>query len=139
MTNTLDKIKLLIYSYDGKFNEVDDIDSVNFEAKNYGSYGILKNHFPIVATLDVSILSFKVGDKKDYISLSGGVLDFNKNVCTVIAETYEFKQYLDKERILKSKEKAEEALKNKTKLSQNEIINAEFSLKKAINRLKLFK
>ena len=53
MTNTLDKIKLLIYSYDGKFNEVDDIDSINFEAKNYGSYLILKNHFQIFATLYV--------------------------------------------------------------------------------------
>ena len=53
-----------------------------------GDLGILANHLPIIATLqiaEVRSLCAENGNREDAIAVNGGYLEFKDNVATIIA------------------------------------------------------
>lgn len=134
----IDKIHLKIISIDGKIIE-DDIDSIYFDVPYSGVTGILPNRTPFAALLHIGIFYTKKGNEKHYYCISGGTIEFKNKVALILADTIEAQEELDKERILERKRIAEEKLRLSTSKDDEAYENALFSLKKAINRLKLLK
>lgn len=132
------KISLYIHSYDNKVY-LDEVDEVYFTSKDKGDVAILIDSVNRVAILDISSFYIVKDNKKTYFTTSGGILDFNNNKCNLFLETFEKETELDKVKINNSKIKAEEILAKKSDFSEKEIEKAEYSLKKAINRLKIIK
>lgn len=131
------KFLFRIISADGKVYS-DSIEELYVETKN-GIVGILYGHYPLVAAIKISILKLKKDNITFYISISGGILNVEKNTVYILADTFEEAKDLDKERILQSKKEAEEKLHSISKEDEIAIKNAEFQLKKALNRLRLVK
>ena len=55
-----------------------------------GSFEILKNHAPIISTLDKGKIKIKIIDQKGqttFFDVAGGVIEANNNKITVLAET----------------------------------------------------
>ncbi|HWQ73943.1 MAG TPA: F0F1 ATP synthase subunit epsilon [Syntrophomonas sp.] len=100
-----------------------------------GELGVLKNHAPMIAALDVGVLRYTdSGGKINKIALSGGFMEVIYNEVRVLAETAEQGSEIDVLRAKAAKERAEKRLQ-----AINENINharAEMALKRAVARLK---
>ncbi len=126
-----------ITSNDGKFFE-ENVEEVYFTSILKGDRAILSNSEDLGCLLDVSKIFYKKNDNIYYISISGGIMSFHDNSAIFIVDTFELENEIDKNRVLKAKFDAENILKDSTK-SPDELKKAEFSLKKALNRLSILK
>jgi ATP synthase, F1 epsilon subunit (delta in mitochondria) len=134
MTN---KFLFRIISADGKVYS----DSINELYINNGDriVGILYGHYPLISKIDISIFKIKKDDQTKYFAISGGILNVERSTVYILADTFEESIELDKERIIRAKKEAEEELTQLSKKDEEAFREAEFSLKKAINRLRLIK
>ena len=101
-----------------------------------GSFGIMKDHVPVVAFLGISTFNIITKGEKKYFAVSEGVLRVEKGKAVIVAGTFEDRDELDKDRILHKKEEAERKISS---CGDKELgmMAAEVSLKKALNRLSL--
>ena len=125
--------KLSIVTPDGKKIE-DEVTILNVLTKG-GALGIMKGHLPLVSTLETSHLNYKKNNESIDICISGGIINVNKDEVIVLAESFETKDEIDKERAEASKARAEKRLSSKD--SNIDILRAELALKRALNRLSL--
>lgn len=99
-----------------------------------GSFEVRYNHAPIISVLDIGKLTIReTGDSEALFAISGGYVEVNKNVVTILAESAERKDTIDVERAEEARKRAEEALR-KQKTGD---VNAEMALKRAINRIRV--
>lgn len=130
--------KFKMISIDGKVFE-DEIEELYFEVPEKGLKGILANHINYVCPLFIGILYTVKNGHKEYFAYSGGALSFKDNVATVLADTFEKSDELDRDRIEKTKEEAEKIINEISDSTKIEYQDALFALKKASNRLRLLK
>ena len=98
-----------------------------------GQMGILSHHMPLVTQISISLLtSVHEGSRKRY-AISGGVLFFQNNEATLMADTFESEGEIDLSRAERAKQRAEERLKSKD--PNIDVKRAELALLKAINRI----
>jgi F-type H+-transporting ATPase subunit epsilon len=100
-----------------------------------GELGILFDHAPLLCRLapgEVRITRNKITQS---LAISGGFLEVRKNEVSVIVETAETADQIDRDRALKEKESAEEQLKKAQGFA--EIKQADLRLKKALARVKV--
>lgn len=98
-----------------------------------GEFGLLSNHMPMVAMLEISKLEIvDENDSKEY-AISGGMLHFANNEVRILTDAIEGEEEIDIARAEKAKARAEKRL-----ASQETEVNmrrAEVALRKAINRM----
>ena len=98
-----------------------------------GQMGLLSHHMPLVTQLNISILtSVHEGSRQRY-AIAGGVLFFQNNEATLMADAFESEGEIDLERAQRAKQRAEERLKSKD--PNLDVKRAELALLKAINRI----
>ena len=100
-----------------------------------GDIGILHNHTPYVAGLSIGKLSVKQDGKFIEAAIAGGFIQVEKEKTTILTEAAEWAEDIDVERARKSKEEAENELKDATENYKKEEL--ELKLKKAINRINI--
>lgn len=101
-----------------------------------GSFQILYNHAPMIASLSVGPLVLTVSNtEKSVFATSGGFIEVIGNVVTVLAETAESASDIDAKRAKKAEERALERIHNAS--SDLDRIDAEQSLDRARNRLRI--
>jgi F-type H+-transporting ATPase subunit epsilon len=101
-----------------------------------GEVGILFDHAPLLSRLAPGEIRITRNNAVQCMAISGGFLEVRKNEVSVIAETAETADQIDRERALKEKESAEEQIK-KAGESSAEFRAANLRLKKAEARLKV--
>jgi F-type H+-transporting ATPase subunit epsilon len=111
-------------------NKTIETNILNVRTSN-GDIGILANHMPIVAMLQISMMSTVESDGRHRYALAGGVLYFANNIATILTDAIERSDEIDIERALKAKERAEKEIKD----PNSDIKKAEVSLKRALNRI----
>ena len=81
-----------------------------------GEVGIYPNHAPMITTIKPGALRIKQSDSQEetLIFISGGMLEVQPGVITVLADTAIRGQDLDEAKAIAAKEAAEEALKNRS-------------------------
>jgi F-type H+-transporting ATPase subunit epsilon len=77
-------MKLHIYApdkilYDG------DTDSVTIPGMK-GSFTILKNHAPLISSINKGVIKYKVSDTEEKLSVNSGFVEVRNNVITICAE-----------------------------------------------------
>lgn len=99
-----------------------------------GRFQVLKNHAPIISTLDVGMIKIDLPDgKANYYSTAGGTIEVLDNKVLVLADSIELVSEIDDERALNAKQRAEERLLEKK--SDLNITRAQAALARAINRI----
>jgi len=101
-----------------------------------GEFGVLANHAPMISALKIGPLHYRVGDKEEWVAISGGFCEVSKNKITFLVETAEKSHEIDVERALKAKERAEKRIQ--AYLAQAEKIDytrARAALQRALTRL----
>ena len=78
-----------------------------------GEVGILPRHAPLLARMRPGEVRVRTGSEELQFYVSGGLLEVQPHVVTVLADTALRARDLDEAAALKAKERAEEALRNR--------------------------
>jgi F-type H+-transporting ATPase subunit epsilon len=111
----------------------EEVDQVNVPGTE-GDMGILYDHAPILTVLRSGQLSYEREGKTVVLVVSGGYLEVTDNRVTILAETGEFLQEIDRERAERAQAEAEKRL-GETDISEEEYIETQKKLFRAIARL----
>ena len=111
----------------------EEVDQVNAPGTE-GDLGILYDHAPILTNLRSGQLSYENEGETIALVVSGGYLEVTDNRVTVLAETGEFLQEIDRDRAERAHAHAEKQL-SQTDLSEEEFIKAQKKLFRATARL----
>lgn len=97
---------------------------------NKGQMGVLPHHINIVTQLTPGELIIKSKGKNRNLAVSGGFLEVNKGVLTLLADYAEHVNEIDIEKAKEAARKAQDLLSHKRKeLSEEEIIRIEAELR----------
>jgi len=99
-----------------------------------GELGILPNHAPLIASLEIGVVAYKEDGKENKIAVSGGFMEIANNKVTILANTAETAESIDLQRAEAAKERAEKRLKEKS--PDTDLDRAEVALKRAMARIK---
>ena len=100
-----------------------------------GSLGILPNHAPLVTLLKGGELRVSAGAEDEALAVNGGFLEVVNNKVVVLADTAERAEEIDIEQAEAARQRAEEALRNRTETQ--DIAEAEAALQQAVVRLRV--
>lgn len=100
-----------------------------------GELGIYPRHAPLLTRIKPGSVRIKLPDqdKEELIYVSGGMLEVQPNVVTILADTAIRGADLDEARALEAKRAAEEAMKNRT--ANMDYAKAQAELAEAIAQL----
>ncbi len=98
-----------------------------------GELGILPNHAPLIAGLQIGVMRYTANGSVRKLALSGGFIEVGYNKATVLADTAEPGDMIDLARALAAKERAEKRLTQRT--AEIDLRRAEFALRKAVARI----
>lgn len=79
-----------------------------------GEVGILPQHTPLLARLNPGVVVLRNADEEQSFYVSGGLVEVQPHVVTVLADTASRAKDIDEAAAKKAKERAEQALKDKT-------------------------
>ncbi|CAI2653522.1 ATP synthase epsilon chain [Apilactobacillus kunkeei] len=128
-----------IVTPDGKVYEREDARLVIVRTKS-GQLGIMPNHVPVIASLEVDEVKVKSGSDVDEIAVNGGFVEFSNNSLTVIADSAEKQGDIDVDRAAAARDRAQKALEiARQKHDNQEILRNQVALRRAINRIHVAK
>lgn len=104
-----------------------------------GEVGVYPHHAPMVTTIKPGALRIKLPDTKEetLIFISGGMLEVQPGLVTVLADTAIRGHDLDEAKAIAAKEAAEEAMKNKA--SDMDYAKAQAELTEAVAQIQAIK
>lgn len=111
----------------------DTVDMVNLPAA-LGSMGVLKNHAPLMTTLDIGAVKYQKGGSNHFLAVCGGFAEVKDNVVIVLADAAEKAEEIDVDRAKAAEQRAIDRLHNRT--ADTDIARAELALRRAVNRIK---
>lgn len=98
-----------------------------------GDLGIMPNHAPLIASLDIWPLMYDIGGQRHCLSVASGFLEVSNNAITVITPAAEKPEDIDVERAEAAQQRAEALLHSQRK--DIDVHRAEMALKRALCRL----
>jgi F-type H+-transporting ATPase subunit epsilon len=99
-----------------------------------GEFGVLRGHAALLSFIDIGELNFTKDGKKTYYAINTGYTEVTTGKVTVLVETAERADMIDKERAKKAKENAESKLSKMSKDDlEYEMIRA--AMTRAITRI----
>ena len=104
-----------------------------------GEVGVYPHHAPMITTIKPGALRIKLPDTKEetLIFISGGMLEVQPGLVTVLADTAIRGHDLDEAKAIAAKEAAEEAMKNKA--SDMDYAKAQAELTEAVAQIQAIK
>jgi F-type H+-transporting ATPase subunit epsilon len=101
-----------------------------------GRFQVLRNHAPIISTLEIGMIKVDLPDgKANYYSTAGGTIEVLDNKVIVLADSIELVSDIDEERALQAKQRAEQRLAEKN--SEINVARAQAALSRALNRISI--
>ena len=101
-----------------------------------GYFGVLPGHAPLLATLGIGEVTYRVGREEYHVAISGGFAEVRNDKVIILADSAERPEEIDRARAERAKERAERRL---TGRAQEEVDYArcQISLARALTRLQV--
>jgi F-type H+-transporting ATPase subunit epsilon len=112
------------------------VDSVTVPSTT-GYIGILPGHAPLLTELGIGEVSYKIGDKLEYLFCSWGFAEVLPERVSLLAQTAEMASDIDVKRAEEAKTRAEKRLTSKD--AAVDFTRAELALLRSISRLNAVK
>ena len=125
-------INLEIISPDKKVF-ADQVDSITIPG-TLGSFQVLKNHAPLMSSIEIGVITVKKNGTTLHFSTSGGTVEVLNNKVLLLSDSVENITDIDLNRAEQAKQRAEERLSQKNKEEIDEA-RAVAALNRAINRI----
>jgi F-type H+-transporting ATPase subunit epsilon len=100
-----------------------------------GYFGVLPGHAPFLTRLGVGEISYKDPTGTHYLAVAEGAVEVLPHRVTILARLCESSREIDVERAREAKRRAEETMKQAARLTDQDMLMVELSLKKALTRL----
>ena len=130
------KFKVTIITPDGTVYDNDNATMVIMNTAG-GQMGIMANHVPLVAALEISTVRIKHDEgTAEVAAVNGGIIQFDGHQALIAADSAEMPEEIDVQRAEAAKKRSESQLeKAKREHNHDDLARAEVHLKRAINRL----
>jgi F-type H+-transporting ATPase subunit epsilon len=103
-----------------------------------GAIGILPHHINLFTKLIPGELKLKISGRDQYMAITGGFLEVNKNKVTILADYAVQADEIDVNKAMEARKRAEEILKKKeSRITAQEFAAAEAAFKQAVAELKV--
>ncbi len=112
----------------------DHAEEMQIPGKN-GYLGILPGHAPLITELSVGQISYRNGSETHYLCVAWGFAEVLPDKVTILAETAERGEDVDRERAHKAKERAEKRLASAD--PEVDVPRAQSALARATTRLEV--
>lgn len=99
-----------------------------------GEIGVLPRHAPLLTRLRAGEVRIRNGDHVEYLFVSGGIVEIQPHVVTILSDTAERASDLDEAKALQAKQRAEERMAGQ--LSDIDHARAQADLAEQIARLR---
>jgi len=100
-----------------------------------GELGILPNHAPLLSTIRMGVIKVRVGENEQDFTVSGGIIEVQPDIITVLADAAENVDEIDISRAEAAKSRAEEILATGPPPDTDEYLAMEAALKRSNLRL----
>ena len=100
-----------------------------------GGFGVLARHIPFLTSLGPGEIIIREAEGSRFLATSGGFVEVLRAGVTVLAETAEFAEEIDKDRAEQARERARARFKQRD--AKIDIARAEAALARAIHRLRV--
>jgi F-type H+-transporting ATPase subunit epsilon len=100
-----------------------------------GELGILPNHTPLISQLQTGVLTYRTGNDKKQVHVSGGFVEVLPDRVSVLSDVAERSEEIDLERAERAKERAERRLASRGE--DVDFNRAELKLQRAMIRIQL--
>jgi len=114
----------------------DEVDQVTLPVTD-GQVTILPNHRSYIASLKAGEIMFKKGNEETVLATSGGFVEFDKNNLVFLADTAERIDEIDVEEAEKAKARAEELMKTRETMDDQEYARVAAAIEHESNRIKI--
>lgn len=104
-----------------------------------GDVGILKNHEDYISCLDIGEARIYLNSEIKRVAISGGFIKVYGDKTVILSNSCEWADQIDIERSYRSEKNAKSILNDKQDKSDIELNMAELALKRAINRINVYK
>lgn len=130
------KFKVTIITPDGTVYDNDNATMIIMNTAG-GQMGIMANHVPLVAALEISTVRIKHDEgTAEVAAVNGGIIQFDGHQALIAADSAEMPEEIDVQRAEAAKKRSESQIeKAKREHNQDDLARAEVHLKRAINRL----
>ncbi len=112
-------------------NDVDYVSAPGSE----GVMGILPKHAPLLSSLQAGELRYRKGSDEVSLAIGGGFIEVLNNKVIVLADSAERSDEIDLARAEEARKRAERLLSERGKLSAEDALRAEMSLRRALARI----
>ena len=103
-----------------------------------GDIGILPHHINLFTKLVPGELKLKISGKTQYMAITSGFLEVNKNKVTILADYAVHAEEIEVAKAMEARKRAEEILKKKeSQITEQEFASAEAAFKQAVAELKV--
>ena len=100
-----------------------------------GELGILPDHTPLISQLKTGILSYRQGNERKQLHVSGGFIEVLSDRVSVLSDVAERPEEIDLDRAQRARERAEKRLASRG--DDIDFARAELKLQRSIIRVKL--
>ena len=126
-------MKITIVTPQGELHNA-EIDYAVITSQQNGEYAIMKNHIPIISTIDTGYVKMVTGEEKLYAVIINGVVEHQDNIINVIAQEAEVGLSEDESMAHLNKIREERLAENKRR--NVDFATAERDLKKNVKKAK---
>ncbi len=102
-----------------------------------GEVGILPNHAHLLATLELGRIKVRRGDEEDVFAVTGGIIEVQPNLVTILADAAEHVGEIDIKRAQEARQRAEKILAEGPPPDTDTYLKMEAALRRSNLRLKL--
>ena len=102
-----------------------------------GEVTILPDHIPYITALKAGEIMLKKGEEIIHLAISGGFIEFNNNILTMLADTVERAEEIDLKRAEEAKQRAEELQKQRITIDDMEYAKTAALVEKELARIKV--
>jgi len=102
-----------------------------------GEMGILPHHAPLLTTLKPGVLKVRTGGREELFAISGGVMEVQPTLVTVLADAAERAEEIDISRAEEARQRAEASLQAGVPRNSEAYLSAEAALRRSNLRLQV--
>ena len=101
-----------------------------------GYFGVLPGHAPLLATLGIGELTYRIGSEERHVAVSGGFAEVRNDKVIVLADTAELPQDIDRARAERARDRAEQRLSGRMQ-DETDYARAAAALARALTRIQV--
>lgn len=101
-----------------------------------GYFGVLPGHAPLLATLGIGELTYRIGRDERHVAVAGGFAEVRNDKVIVLADTAELPAEIDRARAERARDRAEQRLTGRA-ADEVDYVRAGAALARALTRLQV--